>query len=223
MNKNKGDACKTMAIDTLEEKDKVVLVLIMCRAVIKAKDVKLPIVKVINTLKLLLLLAITSLTACSTTYINNGQSFDVAGGRYIAYIDKKITGEGWLRCESFAKSNPNNTEWLPAIIVSIKDGENNFISRVNYSPQASVHTFLIETLENEEYTYVKEFMRLNRTNKTVLFGVAWSNDGTIGYFAGDSSGQESSGSFYNPNQFYETLAVTISGVKGQIFCSGEGF
>lgn len=174
-------------------------------------------------MRILLILSILLVSACDNTHIKNGQRFDVEGGKYIPYIDKKITDDGWLRCESIAKANGNETKWLPAITISIKGQEETLLARVDYRPHGSMHSFNIEALENEDLIYVKEFMKLNRSSNSVFFGAAWSSDGTIGYFAGDSSGQEASGSFYNPNQFHSTIAVTISGVKGEISCYGKGF
>lgn len=175
------------------------------------------------SMNLCMVLLAVLLSACSAATIKNGDSFDIEGGRYLTYIDKKITDEGWLQCSAVATPTMNTTEWQAAVILTIKDSEGLFSTQVAYMPNAEHHNFTLNTIESEEYTYSNTFLSLENHHNVVSFAISWQDNGNIGFFAGDEVGQQSSGYLDNPNQFHDAIVVTISGVRGQITCKGKGF
>ena len=164
-----------------------------------------------------------ALSACSVATVNNGDSFDVQGGKYMTYVDKTITEEGWLQCTAVATPTLNETDWQGAVILTIKDKEGLFSTQVAYMPNAKQHNFALNTIEKDEYTYSNNFLSLKNRDNAVSFAISWQDNGSIGYFASDELGQQSSGYLDNPNQFHDTIVVTVSGLRGQLSCKGIGF
>ena len=150
--------------------------------------------------------------------------FDAMGGKFQILYEADIEANGGLSCEFYAKPNELDQNWSPSVVIAASDKERHNTTQVVYSPTSGDHYFDIRTLDGpQSYSYVSSFLSLRNNDKPVRMSMFWRDDGTVVYRAEDNDHQQGVGYILNPDQKFDLLRVTASGVKGSISCFPNTF